>query len=397
MSHNRRLWIIGVVVLGLTLLALLFAPRTAPLSQGSTYSRAPSGYGAWYAYMQQQGIPIQRWQRPLTDLMSPSHPIDKTIPISLSSPSQGAAIPKTPIVLVQIYPKGSTGLERMLSQEWFRQGNVLVILGVQVPVSQAPFRSKLDSPLGAVSIATSRRYLPPSSSKSSDGPYRDRLKDKFGMVVWQTASGKGGTTYIVTPYLAANAYQHEPGNFKFLQQLVTEPGLPIYVDEYLHGYKDQVVLQQEHTPTLLTYLAKTPLLLITIQAGVILSVLIWAHNRRFGPPVPLANLTVDNSEAYIRALATVLLKANCSEFVVETIGQAERLHVQRSLGLGMEALSAEALLAAWQQQIGQPSHDLEQLLALTAQPRRLNERELRVWLGQVKTVRQQLAQLRGET
>ncbi|HEY9663003.1 MAG TPA: DUF4350 domain-containing protein, partial [Allocoleopsis sp.] len=70
---GRKQWIVaGIVLLVLVCLSLVVAPQRSNLPQGSTYSRAPGGYGAWYAAMQQQGVEIQRWQKPLDELVQPA-------------------------------------------------------------------------------------------------------------------------------------------------------------------------------------------------------------------------------------------------------------------------------------------------------------------------------------
>jgi hypothetical protein len=51
-----------------------------------------------------------------------------------------------------------------------------------------------------------------------------------------------------------------------------------------------------------------------IQGTIILLVAIFAGWNRFGQPVTLSAPQVDNSEAYIQALAGVLQKANSTDF-----------------------------------------------------------------------------------
>jgi hypothetical protein len=377
MSKNRWIWLGAIALLALILLSLFAAPRTAPLQSGSTYGRAPDGYGAWYAYMQQQSAPIQQWRKPLEQLIQ-SDQINDTLSIRFpadSATSQQAA-QQAPLTLLQINP-GSSWWTGTPSDDWFKQGNVLVRLGVYPPLTEAPFRSTLDSPVGKVKIVTSRR----------SPPQQALLKDQYGAVVWQEAIGKGRIIFAATPYLAANAYQDEPGNFKFLAQLVTTPGYPIYVDEYLHGYKDQETIAQEVKGGLLEYLAKTPLVLVAIQAGVILLVLIWGQNQRLGAPLKPVEPQPDNSQAYIQALATVLRKAGSSDFVMETIGKAEQLNVQRSLGLGAELLEPQTVIEAWRQQ-GRLIEQLEAVLLRNQQ--RLGDADLLSWIRAIEAVRQQL-------
>ena len=375
--RSRWVWFAAIGLLALALLSLFAAPHTALSQSGSTYGRAPDGYGAWYAYMQQQGAPIQRWRKPLQQLIEPEKTHEGTsirFPAALTSQT-------TPLTLLQISPGHGLGTGTP-TEDWFKQGNVLVQLGIQPPLSQAPFRSLLDSPVGKVKIETSRRLAPTSSA-----PEQALLKDQYGAVVWQEPIGEGRIIHAATPYLAANAYQDEPGNFKFLEKLVTAPGYPIYVDEYLHGYKDQETIAHEASGGVLAYLLKTPLLLVAVQAAVILLVLALGKNQRLGAPLKLIEPQPDNSQAYIQALATVLRKAGSSDFVKDTIGKAEQLNVQRSLGLGTtELLDPQTVIAAWQQQ-GRSAEDLAAVLR--RDERRLSDRELLSWVRAIEEIRRQ--------
>jgi hypothetical protein len=63
---NRRLWLFGAIAIAAVILLTLFAaPANNQLSSGSTYTRAPNGYGAWYAFMEERGTPAKRWQNRL--------------------------------------------------------------------------------------------------------------------------------------------------------------------------------------------------------------------------------------------------------------------------------------------------------------------------------------------
>jgi hypothetical protein len=375
-----------MVMLVIVLLSLLIAPQSQQ-RQGSTYSRAPSGYGAWYAYMEQQDLPIQRWQRPLTELFEQGN----AVPVKEITRTLGAPSPlPSPITLMQI--NGRAVQFVAINEDWIAQGNVLILVGVRTPVSPAPFRSLLASPVGAIKIETSRR-------EPTRPLITPRLQDQYGTVVWETVRGQGKIIYIAAPHFAANAYQNEPGNFEFLAQLATAPRHPIYIDEYLHGYqdpqhpKDEDGAKAEAPASLAGYLAKTPLLLVAIQIAVILLVLIWGQNQRLGLPRPTPEPVVDNSKAYIQALAAVLQKAGCRQFVVETIGKAEQQQAQQALGLGTDPLEPQPVIDAWVQQTGRPAAEMQEMFQfnLAQQPsRRLSDAALRVWLNKLQNIRRQL-------
>lgn len=396
---QQRLWLLGgLLIAALILITLIIAPAKNLRNSGSTFNRAPDGYGAWYAFMAKRGTPVKRWQKPFTDLANNQD----------TNP---------PITLLRIHSGLSAESLSSEEQQWVERGNILVSLGVKTPVTEAPFNTRLNSPTGEIKIDTTRRALNVQESI---------LNDRFGAIVWQKKLGKGRVIYAITPYLAANAYQDFKGNYEFLATLVTQSGgwtpkikglkpidnpfnflpnatliandststtndslsHPIWVDEYLHGYKDAEVIKRETGENIASYLVKTPLFPAFIQVFILLAVAIFAHNRRFGQSATLLTPTVDNSQAYIQALAGVLQKANSTDFVVETLGKEEQLQLQKALFLGQAPLDPSSIINAWVQQTGRPVAELEQLLQISPQKRRFSDKDLLMWLnkwGQIRT------------
>jgi hypothetical protein len=355
---NRLIWLGAIAIAVLILLTLIAAPSNSKINSGSTYGLAPDGYGAWYAFMQDRGTTIKRWQKPFNELEKE----------------------KRPVTLLQIYSQLSHPM--LLSQErkWVEAGNTLVVLGVRERVTAANFSTMQNSPFGDVKIETRRRLASISDQEKIS------LGDRFGAVVWEEKRGRGKIIFSTTPYLAANAYQDHPSNFQYLASLVSQKGNLLFVDEYIHGYKDADVRKSEGEGDLFSYLAKTPLFPAFMQAGILLLVLIWAQNRRFGKPVAFETPELDNSEAYIQALAGVLHKAQSTEFLVEMIGKEEQLQLQKTLGLGSVILDRQTLVNTWQQQIGTATAELDAVLQ-QSQKRRMSERELISWLGKWQTLR----------
>ena len=358
---NRK-GLFGSIVIGaIVLLTIFAAPSHNRQVSGSTFSHAPDGYGAWYAYMQQQGISIQRWQKPVT----------------------AGVMPPSPATFLQIDPDAQGGALAIWSEQegWVRKGNTLIVLSTLAPATDRPFMTMQTSDRGLVKIETTRR-------KQINGS-NQLLGDQGGATVWQTTLGKGRIIFATTPYLAANAYQNEPGNFAFLAQLVQTNGGSVWVDEYIHGYKEAAIAVREGKGSWMGYLSKTPLLPILAQSGVMLLVLIWAANRRFGAPMPLNSFKPDNSQAYIQALAGVLHKAGRSEFVLDGVGKHEQLEIQKALGLGSTLLESEAIVEAWTQQTGLPATELEQVLQARSS-QRFSEPDLLTWIKTIQLVRQKL-------
>lgn len=356
MKRSKRVWWIVAIALGaIVLITLLAAPSNNKLAVGSTYSRAPEGYGAWYAFMQQQGTPVKRWQKPFNALVKVEQPI----------------------TLLRVSSQMIAAVGRQ-EQEWLKKGNTLVVLGVSEPVTEAAFSTWQESNTGIVKIDTRRRH------KSKE--LQKLLGDRFGAVVWREQIGKGQVIYATTSYLAANAYQNYPGNYKYLAQLVNKFGRSVWVDEYIHGYKDADAIASAAETDLLSYLAQKPIFPALLQTGILLLVLIWGH-RRFGQPQPLDPPIVDNSTAYIQALAGVLQKAESSDFVLDMVGSSEKMQLQQALGLGQIPQERQTLVQAWVQQTGRSPAELEQLLRQQSQKRRMSDKDLSIWLEKWKSIR----------
>jgi hypothetical protein len=362
LTSNRWIWL-AIALTTIIVLTLITAPNRSQ-SAGSTYSRAPDGYGAWYAFMEKRGTPVKRWQRPQAELFK-------------STDGKRATLLRIHSGLT--YPFLSSAEE-----EWIGQNNNLVILGIGTKATTAPFKTQHSTDAGQVLIETKRRLLKLKNNE------KEMLGDRYGTIIWREKFGQGQVIFVNTPYLAANAYQDSPGNYEFLAQLVSSPNQSTWVDEYLHGYKDKEVINREVAENWLGYLGKTPLLAALLQIGIILVVIVLAENHRLGTPNALTVPRVNNSIAYIQALAGVLQKAETNELILETVGRAEQLHLQTALGLGTTPVDGATLLSAWVERTGQPAHELEQFLKPYWRRQRLREEELIKWLGQIPKLRQSL-------
>ncbi len=351
-SRNKW-WILVFILITATILLTLFAaPSNNKLLAGSTFGKNPNGYGAWYQYMLDKEVAIERWQKPFSELKPTNNKIS----------------------YLKILPPQRRQFYSLSQAEynWIKQGNTLVFLGINAPSTAAPFTTTQSYRNLEIKIATTRRKELISNSI---------LQDDYGSIVWQKNIGEGKVIYAVTPYIAANAYQNYSDNYQFIAELVNHNSL-ILVDEYLHGYKDQEVIQKERQGTLLDYFSKTVWLPIVIQVIIIIIIAIAFKLRRFGKPILIPKIQIDNSQAYIQALAAVLEKAECRDFLVNMITKDEKLQMQQSLGLGKGNIADETLLNAWQQATGKDSTQLQKLLQVSQNKPHLNYSELIKWLQQ---------------
>lgn len=357
MNKNNKLWLFGAIAItSIIVISLFLAPANNQLNSGSTYSRAPDGYGAWYNFMLKKNVAIQRWEKPFTDLLD-SQQINSSV------------------TLLQVNSKLENPRISPQVKNWVKQGNILVILGINKKPTEANFTTLHDTKVGKVKIETRRRAIKLEPKKD-----KILLGDRYGIIVWEKQLNKGKIILATTQNLAANAYQDITGNYEFLAQLVTQNQQPILVDEYIHGYKEKEIIEKEVGTNLINYLVKTPLFPVFIQGLIILVILIFAQNHRFAKPIKLSAPIIDNSQAYIQALATVLEKAESREFILETIGKKEKIKLQNKLGLGKIPLDDKILIDAWIQQTGQPSTELEKLFKIQSQKQKITESELVTWL-----------------
>ncbi len=354
-SRPKLIGMGAIAVVILIVLTVIFAPSRQVIQQGSTYGRDPTGYGAWAAFMEKRGTPIQRWQKSFESLTQ--------------KPEKITLLQIQSTVQPNLFPYDSS------VRDWVAKGNRLILLGAWQPATEAPFTTMQTSSFGNIAIDTSRRAKPDQQTI---------LGDRFGAIVWKHSVGAGEIILATTPYLAANAYQDYPSNYELLADLVTQGGYPIWVDEYLHGYKDREVIQSE-VGNIWDYFLKTPLVILLIQAVVLMVIVIWAGNRRFGQAIAVVPPTRNNSEVYIEALAGVLEKAESADFVVSRLQEAEQKYLQSQLGLGTDSLPDSALITAWEQQTNQPSAPLRSLLQPVNSP--INNRDLRLWLEKWQTIK----------
>lgn len=341
-NFRQRKWLfVAIAIAVIILLTLIAAPNSSGRKNdsGSTYGRNPDGYGAWYEYMSQRH-PIERWRKPF---------------------SKFAERDLKGVTYIQVHSKSDFLLNIDLTQaqeNWVSRGNTLVIIGKYQPTSAAPFERSIRDRESAfdqrqIKIKTTRRSQKQLGSKSEI-----ILSDRYGAVVWQEKIDRGKVIYCVTPYLAANAYQ-DSDNYQFLAELVSQ-NKKIWIDEYIHGYKDRETLAREQEDVL-SYLIKTPWFLLFIQTVLIAVIAAVTALRRFGKPITPKSAIADNSTMYIDALAGVLELANSSDFVVDAIALDERRKLQLSLGLG-NLVDDKTLIAAYQQKSESSSAKLTRLL-----------------------------------
>jgi hypothetical protein len=363
--------IAGLVILGLLLFAFFGAPVAR---EGSTYERSPTGYSNWYAYMKEQGVTVRRWQQDYSELTG------------------------TGKTLIQIQPQETPlDFNESSTYSWIEEGNTLIRLSWRGEVVGNTFASQLESPVGKVLIETRRR------SKLIDKREETLLRDADGIVVWSLPLEKGQIINCLYPWLAANAHDGQGlKNYEYLKYLTTltqQQGGEIWVDEWLHGYRDRKPRPQAQPGRyrdVFDYLGQTPLAAMFAQGVLIIALLIFGQNQRFGGILNPKTPQLDNSERYIQALAGVINNARHTDFVLEHLGERLRRQLAVSLGLTSERSGQlppdDQLVTAWTQATQRSSQNLLKVLQASQkskagqETRRLSDQDLLAWVSNAESI-----------
>jgi hypothetical protein len=368
------------VVVGLLVLSLLviFAAPKASVG-GSTYGKTLGEYSQWYAFMKEQGHPIQRWQKPYSQLKGLK--------------GQG----QTFIQIADINPQTVPILQPQEVLDWVERGNTYIQLSWGGTVTGAPFRSELKTKQGPVSIETTRRYK--LGSILSDEEEEAEVKDRFGSVIWSYAQGKGRVIKSTYPWMAANVYEQQDGNFRLLEALAVRQEGTIWVDEWLHGHRDVTAepkAGRDDERSFLAYLSSQPIAVVAGEGLVLLLLLLWGKNQRFGAMIRPNVRSRNSSEQYIQALADTLDANGHTEYVLAMLGQSFRQRLQNQLGMGgfgrdATSLGDEAIAQQWASVTGRSPQVLLELLEQTHHEKRLSERALLTWTQNSEAILRELS------
>ena len=280
LKNTRQQSIRGRIILLVLALALLVAVATLlnppgintkgdsadSLPPHSIYSTTSSGCRAWYLTLQQAGLPIQVWDRPLSNSKRPA----------------------TPSTLVLISPQSTFGAQTVFSEldaktlfDWASQGHTVVLLDDfshsatqnllkqlhphlkttfqilpalpknsstakpnRLNISQSLFISLLNHSPQPLTFQVRHPILTHSRRFFSDVlPTLDGLqteledRQKHPYLV-SLPYGRGRLILGTTADLVENRYLNTPSNdnFQFLANLLTAEKKPILIDEFIHGY-----------------------------------------------------------------------------------------------------------------------------------------------------------------
>jgi Domain of unknown function (DUF4350) len=351
-------------LLCLTLIVSIGAPKSYP--NGSSYDRSLSGYAQWYGFMESQNHPVQRWRRAYSQLKGEK---------------------QTLIQVADVERFAEPNLEASEILDWVKRGNTLIVLNWGGEISGAPFRSDLTTSKGAVQIETKRRY-----ENRAENFDEALLKDGFGTAIGSESLEKGQVIKSVYPWIGSGIYADKGANFQVLADLATGQQGTIWVDEWLHGYRDlepKTARAKAKSQDLWSYFARRPIAVMAGQGVLLLALLLWGQNQRFGALLRIASPPRNSSEQYIQALADTLNTHGHTEYVLALLGQSLRDRLRYRLGIvgtdGTEGGDG-AIATEWAGVTGRPSSELLELLKQSRAQKRLRDSELLAWVQQADTI-----------
>jgi hypothetical protein len=219
---------------------------------------------------------------------------------------------------------------------------------IQLVTSEPPKSEpgkKYDSP--AVSISEN------SVEPSATAPVV-HISDRNGALVVDYAYGSGKITLLADPYIVANNGIKLKDNLQLGINLVTSNDGLVAFDEYHQG---RGITENEFA----SYFAGTPILAIGAQLILVILLIVWTSARRFGRPLPLAQVDRRSSLEFVASMAELQERSRAFDLAVENIYARTRRVLARYAGVDYNSSRSEvAARVALRSSID--AHSLETLM-----------------------------------
>ena len=315
------------LLLGAAALAFLMAVGSvalAPPDHGSnskvpsSYSSASAGARAAYLLLQDLHYPIRRWEEPPAHLADVSHHAVLILaePTQMPSPGERASLLKFVLRGGRILFCGD-GLKA-----FFRSAPV---------ARSSPGRewTQFSSDLPAAFTRGARTItMEPKSSWTKLNTRQFALYgDKAAPVVVAWRFGSGELLWWAAPTPLTNAGISQTGNLTLFLNAVsafpTEAPLNVYWDEYFHGVRG----------SLWAYIEATPLKWALVQFALIISGLLFAFSRRWGPVATPRSASRLSPLEFVDTLGGLYQRAGATSVATGVAYRHLRRHLARRLAL----------------------------------------------------------------
>jgi len=172
-----------------------------------------------------------------------------------------------------------------------------------------------------------------TSSSSSTAPVV-HLVDDQGALLIDFNYGSGRVAILTDPYIVSNGGIRLNDNLQLAINLLTAGDGLIAFDEYHQG-------KGRSQNSLAGYFAGTPVLLVAAQAGLLVLLILWTRGRRFGRPLPLAQVDRRSSLEFVASMAELQQRARAFDLAIENIYTRMRRVLARHAGVDYNSSRSE--------------------------------------------------------
>lgn len=336
----------GVAIL-LAVLVAIFTPRDDSDQNPLPSSYLSSRHGALAAYetLERAGYPIERWERPLSELAATAGP--ETIVVFAQPFSRETDDVKA---VRQIIEKGG----RVLATGFW--GGYLLPGGVPEMPPEFTFAACRLEPEGLDPLAGSGEvWMVPQATWQAGRPSaRVQYTCAGHPAVVEYDWGKGHVIWWASSTPLENASLSRAQNLDLLlNSLDPHPGQHIYWDESLHG----------DVKSNWSYASGPALTLLRFGIPLLALLALFSFSRRSGPVRELPSPVRTSPLEFITALGSLYRSAGAASTAVAAAYERFRRHALRLCGLPARPISAEDLAATLRRRIPHVPETLEADLA----------------------------------
>ena len=160
------------------------------------------------------------------------------------------------------------------------------------------------------------------------------LVDDQGALLVDWAYGSGRVAILTDPYIVSNGGIRLNDNLQLAVNLLTAGDGLIAFDEYHQGKgRSQNILAG--------YFAGTQVLLVAAQVGLLVLLILWTRGRRFGRPLPLAQVDRRSSLEFVASMAELQQRARAFDLAIENVYTRMRRVLARHAGVDYNSSRSE--------------------------------------------------------
>ena len=368
--------IIGVLVL-LNLLTYVkddsphdseFAPNR------STYHSGPTGTRAFHDYLSEAGYKVIRWRETTEKLPGDSGSLIKTfvvvgdtqLPFTeeeskalhrwialggrfvlINRYSESHLLPKAQGWSIGLTPQGYPMLDSDPADVQKMTETVTAFQPIQPTAltrnvtSVMPSRFSSRIAVLSPSENTSDNYDSPEVPDDRFEEYLEKsvapithLADSHGPLLVDYSYGLGRVVVLSDPFIVANGGIALNDNLQLAINMLGDNGSVIAFDEYHQG-------KGITGNAFAAYFAGTPVLALAAQLVLLILVILWTNARRFGRPLPLAQVDRRSSLEFVASMAELQERSRAFDLAIENIYTRTRRVLARYAGLNNNSPRAE--------------------------------------------------------